>query len=119
MYSSFFFLMIRRPPRATRTDTLVPYTTLFRSVDGVNTPYSRVSGPTDYSRDVQFNTLNEISYKYRGINARAEADLGGGSKLSVIGAYDMRNSFAPASDGDFGPTNIVRTVGREIGRAHV
>src|SRR3546814_4848286 len=28
---SFFFLMIRRPPRSTRTDTLFPYTTLFRS----------------------------------------------------------------------------------------
>src|SRR3546814_4747796 len=30
---SFFFLMIRRPPRSTRTDTLFPYTTLFRSLD--------------------------------------------------------------------------------------
>src|SRR3546814_14748645 len=29
--SDFFFLMIRRPPRSTRTDTLFPYTTLFRS----------------------------------------------------------------------------------------
>src|SRR3546814_6373430 len=29
--SLFFFLMIRRPPRSTRTDTLFPYTTLFRS----------------------------------------------------------------------------------------
>src|SRR3546814_21099104 len=29
----FFFLMIRRPPRSTRTDTLFPYTTLFRSPD--------------------------------------------------------------------------------------
>src|SRR3546814_4792597 len=28
----FFFLMVRRPPRSTRTDTLFPYTTLFRSV---------------------------------------------------------------------------------------
>src|SRR3546814_5291184 len=28
---SCFFLMIRRPPRSTRTDTLFPYTTLFRS----------------------------------------------------------------------------------------
>src|SRR3546814_11663637 len=31
MYFLFFFLMIRRPPRSTRTDTLFPYTTLFRS----------------------------------------------------------------------------------------
>src|SRR3546814_16861834 len=32
LFSSWFvFLMIRRPPRSTRTDTLFPYTTLFRS----------------------------------------------------------------------------------------
>src|SRR3546814_17682368 len=31
LFLSFFFLMIRRPPRSTRTDTLFPYTTLFRS----------------------------------------------------------------------------------------
>src|SRR3546814_1006984 len=31
----FFFLMIRRPPRSTRTDTLFPYTTLFRSMFSV------------------------------------------------------------------------------------
>src|SRR3546814_6249030 len=30
-YSVVFVLMIRRPPRSTRTDTLFPYTTLFRS----------------------------------------------------------------------------------------
>src|SRR3546814_11788919 len=34
----FFFVMIRRPPRSTRTDTLCPYTTLFRS----NSPVSRM-----------------------------------------------------------------------------
>src|SRR3546814_3400425 len=32
----FFFLMIRRPPRSTRADTLFPYTTLFRSKDAVD-----------------------------------------------------------------------------------
>src|SRR3546814_14489267 len=31
-FKLFFFLMIRRPPRSTRTDTLFPYTTLFRSM---------------------------------------------------------------------------------------
>src|SRR3546814_9792518 len=31
LFFCFFFLMIRRPPRSTRTDTLFPYTTLFRS----------------------------------------------------------------------------------------
>src|SRR3546814_1321973 len=32
--------MIRRPPRSTRTDTLFPYTTLFRSRTGAPSPYS-------------------------------------------------------------------------------
>src|SRR3546814_8888064 len=31
LYVCFFFLMRRRPPRSTLTDTLFPYTTLFRS----------------------------------------------------------------------------------------
>src|SRR3546814_20145632 len=31
IYCFFFFLLIRRPPRSTLTDTLFPYTTLFRS----------------------------------------------------------------------------------------
>src|SRR3546814_18415337 len=34
-FSICFFLMIRRPPRSTRTYTLVPYTTLVRSVAAV------------------------------------------------------------------------------------
>src|SRR3546814_13924315 len=39
MFTSFvtlFLLMIRRPPRSTRTDTLFPYTTLFRSGEGIS-----------------------------------------------------------------------------------
>src|SRR3546814_16134838 len=35
LISYFFFLMIRRPPRSTRTDTLFPYTTLFRSLSSM------------------------------------------------------------------------------------
>src|SRR3546814_9233626 len=40
-----FFLMIRRPPRTTRTDTLFPYTTLFRSII-----ISRVSAARSWAR---------------------------------------------------------------------
>src|SRR3546814_12204601 len=35
MCFAFFFLMIRRPPRSTRPDTLFPYTALFRSSDTI------------------------------------------------------------------------------------
>src|SRR3546814_1533728 len=42
--------MIRRPPRSTRTDTLFPYTTLFRSmvgamIDKLNKPYEHLGWP--------------------------------------------------------------------------
>src|SRR3546814_19404507 len=45
-----FFLMIRRPPRSTRTDTLFPYTTLFRSVDHA-AEAARPGGVDDRRRD--------------------------------------------------------------------
>src|SRR3546814_1886284 len=41
----FFFLMIRLPPRSTRTDTLFPYTTLFRSLSVVAGQGARVEDP--------------------------------------------------------------------------
>src|SRR3546814_3425483 len=48
--SFFFFLRIRRPPRSTRTDTLFPYTTLFRSI-----------------ADPQNIELNRLHLQYRGV----------------------------------------------------
>src|SRR3546814_11570345 len=43
----FFFLMIRRPPRSTRTDTLFPYTTLFRSLADHGHLITLVAGRAD------------------------------------------------------------------------
>src|SRR3546814_16070049 len=47
----FFVLMIRRPPRSTRTDTLFPYTTLFRSpsVQIATRPTAAVATPVTAS----------------------------------------------------------------------
>src|SRR3546814_17711891 len=47
-----FFLMIRRPPRSTLTDTLFPYTTLFRSPIGEGADHGDeldlpIDGPAD------------------------------------------------------------------------
>src|SRR3546814_3245191 len=49
----FFFLMIRRPPRSTRTDTLFPYTTLFRSRLCLRTPVHARRPAADRGRDAQ------------------------------------------------------------------
>src|SRR3546814_14870263 len=50
----FFFLVIRRPPRSTRTDTLFPYTTLFRSLGLwlVLGNVERFSGSVQQSREI-------------------------------------------------------------------
>src|SRR3546814_12717037 len=45
--------MIRRPPRSTRTDTLFPYTTLFRSVVLGRPPVGRPAGVADADGAVQ------------------------------------------------------------------
>src|SRR3546814_9929249 len=46
--------MIRRPPRSTRTDTLFPYTTLFRShhprISGIHDLRTRTSGMHDFAQ---------------------------------------------------------------------
>src|SRR3546814_2376668 len=42
--------MIRRPPRSTRTDTLFPYTTLFRSRDGIGGLAQHVLDHRDFER---------------------------------------------------------------------
>src|SRR3546814_3777977 len=59
---TLFFLMIRRPPRSTRTDTLFPYTTLFRSLIGRN------NGQPDIypglKQDAAFLGLGDVSAPY-------------------------------------------------------
>src|SRR3546814_6031432 len=59
-----FFLMIRRAPRSTRTDTLFPYTTLFRSIIGAKyTPVPDGTGGVTHViegyQTVDFNTLGK------------------------------------------------------------
>src|SRR3546814_18556131 len=49
----FGFLMIRRPPRSTRTDTLFPYTTLFRSGSLAHIGRGQLDGALDVHRGVQ------------------------------------------------------------------
>src|SRR3546814_14653067 len=57
----FFFLKIRRPPRSTRTDTLFPYTTLFRSANG---PIPCGGQAVDHTAPVGFRTaLKELENK--------------------------------------------------------
>src|SRR3546814_18705361 len=70
----FFFLMIRRPPRSTRTDTLFPYTTLFRScrqsrhllglvrAAGPSRPHHRQRDGRSEEHTSELQSLMRISY---------------------------------------------------------
>src|SRR3546814_8615371 len=86
--------MIRRPPRSTRTDTLFPYTTLFRSVAGA----ARRS-PVDPVRDAGIHRRPGSERHVRGAAGRAAPQILGflldrseehTSELQSL----MRNSYA-------------------------
>src|SRR3546814_5751164 len=55
----FFCIMIRRPPRSTRTDTLFPYTTLFRSNPGLH-PCSGVGTAARQRVVIDFDIVRTI-----------------------------------------------------------
>src|SRR3546814_18091330 len=65
----FFFLMIRPPPKSTRTDTLFPYTTLFRSPDALRSVFlPELFGPKLFfiAENNVYNFMQRLSPDYRG-----------------------------------------------------
>src|SRR3546814_14834238 len=90
-YLLLFFLMIRRPPRSTRTDTLFPYTTLFR-FDRRGACGER-GGPANRGRA-----------EYLGIALNAKRNADGARVISADGGGVIVEAI---------PTD------EEIGRAHV
>src|SRR3546814_3745951 len=68
----FCFLMIRRPPRSTRTDTLFPYTTLFRSHSASS--YDAANDRVDHRRERRLGAIALTSGQAgRGENAEDDA----------------------------------------------
>src|SRR3546814_20907021 len=78
MNEFIFFLMIRRPPRSTRTDTLFPYTTLFRSDQHIVEAH-RV--PVDFAQrgDARFDLAPQHAHGQR----VADADIQNPGRLLV------------------------------------
>src|SRR3546814_13311052 len=83
--------MIRRPPRSTRTDTLFPYTTLFRSLGAVRR--LRAEGPVILPPLAALNIEVEV-----GVEEGVERALDGG--LPLCGAVIIVESLHPLFDGD-------------------
>src|SRR3546814_4989364 len=61
--------MIRRPPRSTRTDTLFPYTTLFRSVDG---PFPDIAGHVEQAVAVGWKAAHRCRLAVAGVGRSEE-----------------------------------------------
>jgi iron complex outermembrane receptor protein len=101
--------------RAVPTENLVlTFNGYYDWIDGANTPYARVTGPHDYSRNIQFNALNRAQYDYFGLNGRAQLALDSiHSNLTFQAAWDGRNTRSNDSDVDFGPLNIARANGSD------
>src|SRR3546814_13754461 len=105
------FVMIRRPPRSTRTDTLVPYTTLFRSV-GCGDRLSRgeraeLASDTGDAPAVRIDVLLESAAALRDL----DAILGASPLLraAVIGYADLSADLAMPSVGETSLWDAVRS----------
>src|SRR3546814_12142043 len=61
--TQIFFLMIRRPPRSTRTDTLLPYTTLFRSLWAMRVPDPAFDAWDDLSAWLELSPAHLAAYE--------------------------------------------------------
>src|SRR3546814_13406380 len=97
--------MIRRPPRSTRTDTLFPYTTLFRSF--VHLRRTELAAPAHGAR---------VSGKHQGNEGADQAPPSqeAGGNISLSGAVAMGTGVMIGA-GIFALTGQIA----QIGRAHV
>src|SRR3546814_4649241 len=88
-----FFLMIRRPPRSTRTDTLFPYTTLFRSAG------TSLSGQalSDSVLIVLGNNWNGREIRDNGAQIRLQPGVIGAQANAVLLPFQRKIGPDPAS----------------------
>src|SRR3546814_4288300 len=86
--------MIRRPPRSTRTDTLFPYTTLFRSVEILRGPASALYGSDGIAGAISFTTKDPEDFLTAGRNFGARARVGRSEEHTSELQSLMRISYA-------------------------
>src|SRR3546814_11165325 len=86
--------MIRRPPRSTRTDTLFPYTTLFRSRDEQAAGEAREGGA-----DAEADGVDALDVDAQGLR-RVRVLRGGADRLSEAGEADEGPQREAGGGGD-------------------
>src|SRR3546814_10632351 len=97
----FVFLMIRRPPRSTRTDTLFPYTTLFRS-DNVGLESSVgivIDGVYRPRNSVGFGDLGQIE-RIEVLKGPQGTVFGKNTSDGVINVVTRRPSYTQSAEGE-------------------
>src|SRR3546814_4404208 len=82
--------MVRRPPRSTRTDTLFPYTTLFRSLGIEQPPFTEESArfPQSLLEDVGGPLADRRCENREGLNGRCMELVEAGMVARRIGAFE-------------------------------
>src|SRR3546814_4195881 len=85
--------MIRRPPRSTRTDTLFPYTTLFRSPAGAGMRNGRRQSATGVANIARQRAAARAAIRYRGGTGRARLACRSEEHTSELQSL-MRISYA-------------------------
>src|SRR3546814_8098484 len=119
--------MLRRPPRSTRTDTLFPYTTLFRS--GALRRDAEACRLRSGESDAGFPDLRlpqSVGRDGRDPPRRREGGRGagegrrGGRLMADVAIKNMTLNFGPQHPAAQGVLRLVLEMdGAEIGRAHV
>src|SRR3546814_18752171 len=125
VWSCFVFLLIRRPPRSTRTDTLFPYTTLFRSC-GVSLDITdAVLGMDGHYIGGAMQALFGLDHRVRSkailpASILAQRDYVGRCPHRIVGGSELFLSVAVAvkQGGEFAPTVRCLLVVSLIGRHH-
>src|SRR3546814_281078 len=105
----FFFLMIRRPPRSTRTDTLFPYTTLFRSAQAADDPAQRLDLLCAGPLGVLLQDLKKYACPgvLQDIRKRTNGSVGGGRSDTVAKKLVVRCEVSVDKLPDrTGPSNV-------------
>src|SRR3546814_11470620 len=111
-----FFVILRRPPRSTRTDTLFPYTTLFRSLDQTRIANDALNGARVRVRAGRASPIEEQRAAVARVNAEAAAEkarrilesarINLGSRIGqpVVGPLDL--GWLDTLSGCYGPQMV-------------
>src|SRR3546814_12946217 len=106
--------MIRRPPRSTRTDTLFPYTTLFRSDRRASIILAIADAEVRSAR-----TARLAEQRQRPRQADFELGRGIAARVGDHLQIDVLGDILPGSERRAAPDRVIRSEERRVGKEWV